>query len=375
MIVGGLGPRGVVSAASYQARRFGVGSAMPMATARRRCPHAVFLPPDGAEYSRVSKAVMALFAEYTPTVEALSVDEAFLDVSGARQLFGSPKQIAAQIRRRVAAAHGITCSVGVAANKFVAKLASTQAKPNGMAVVPAQRVREFLHPLPISVLWGVGDKTAATLRRLGIRTVADVAAADLGGLERSLGRAAAVHLNQLAHGVDPRSVETTRADKSVGAETTFDVDVADVSALLNTTLRLCQKVAARARKAAVMGRTVSVKIRFADFVTVTRAKTLAEPTDVAHELFAVSGELIKAHVTGPVRLIGVRLEGLHDAASGAWQPTLGAPAQGWRELERTVDDVADRFGSGSVRPASLIEPNGAGDVESAGSRRRPGGSG
>ncbi|MGH8794389.1 MAG: DNA polymerase IV, partial [Stackebrandtia sp.] len=344
----------------------GVNSAMPMAVARRRCPQAAFLHPDGREYSRVSKAVMAIFAEYTPLVEALSVDEAFLDVSGARALFGPPAAVAAAIRRRVADAHGITCTVGIAPNKFVAKLASTQAKPDGLAVVPADKVLDFLHPLPISVLWGVGDKTAAVLGRLGMRTVADVARAGRRRLEASVGKASAAHLDALANGRDARAVESTRVDKSIGAEVTFDADVDDREELLRTTLRLSQKVAARARKAGVAGRTVSVKIRYADFATVTRAKTLLEPIDVAQELYTVAAELIKANVSGPVRLIGVRLEGLGAAGDGAWQPTLGAPERGWREIERTVDGLSARYGSSVVRPASLLDPNGQASRHAAG---------
>lgn len=355
IIVGGLGPRGVVSAASYEARPFGVNSAMPMAVARKRCPHAVFLHPDGGEYSRVSKAVMAIFGEYTPLVEPLSVDEAFLDVSGARRMFGSPKQVAAAIRRKVLAEHGITCTVGVASNKFIAKLASTQAKPDGLAVVPADKVLGFLHPLPISALWGVGEKTAAVLSRLGMRTVADIARAPRARLEATVGKASAAHLHALSHGIDARSVEVTRVDKSVGAEVTFDVDVADPVELRKTVLRLSQKVAARARKATVVGRTVVVKIRFSDFATVTRSRTLTEPTDVAQELYSVAAELVSANATGPVRLVGVRLEGLMDAHGQAYQPLLGAPEHGWRDVERTVDSLSDRFGSRIVRPASLVD--------------------
>ncbi|MGH8878462.1 MAG: DNA polymerase IV [Stackebrandtia sp.] len=355
VVVGGLGPRGVVSAASYEARPYGVNSAMPMAVARKRCPHAVFLHPDGREYSRVSKSVMAIFAEYTPLVEKLSVDEAFLDVGGSARLFGSARAIAAEIRRRVADAHDITCTVGVAATKFIAKLASTQAKPDGLAVVPHGKILDFLHPLPISALWGVGEKTAAVLNRLGLRTVADIARASVRQLESSVGKASAAHLHALANGHDPRGVETTRVDKSVGAEVTFDIDIADPGALRQTVLKLSRQVAARARKAEVTGRTVSVKIRFADFTTVTRARTLPEPTDVARELYTVAAELVNAHATGPVRLVGVRLEGLLSSGGRGWQPTLGSPEHGWRDVERTIDSLSDRYGSRIVRPASLLE--------------------
>jgi DNA polymerase-4 len=355
IIVGGLGPRGVVSAASYEARPYGVNSAMPMAVARNRCPHAVFLHPDGAAYSRVSKAVMAIFAQYTPLVEPLSVDEAFLDVSGARRLFGSPADIAAAIRAEVAAEHGITCTVGIASTKFIAKLASTQAKPDGLAIVPAAKSLDFLHPLPIAALWGVGEKTATVLKRLGMRTVADIARASRTQLETTIGKAAAAHLHALANGVDPRVVESSKVDKSVGAEVTFDTDVSDMPQLMNTVLRLSQKVAARARKAEVTGRTVAVKIRMSDFVTLSRSRTLREPTDVAHDLYDIAAELVRDNVSGPVRLLGVRLEGLTDSRGKPYQPQLGAPEHGWREVERTVDDLSARFGSRIVGPASLMD--------------------
>ncbi|ADD44563.1 DNA polymerase IV [Stackebrandtia nassauensis] len=355
VVVGGLGPRGVVSAASYEARPYGVNSAMPMAVARKRCPHAVFLHPDGREYSRVSKSVMAIFAEYTPLVEKLSVDEAFLDVGGSARLFGSARAIAAEIRTRVHAEHGITCTVGVAATKFIAKLASTQAKPDGLAVVPRDRILGFLHPLPITALWGVGEKTAAVLRRLGLETVADIAHATQRQLESAVGKASSAHLYALANGLDPRSVETTRVDKSVSAEVTFDADVADADELRKTVLRLSRQVAARARKAAVTGRTVAVKIRYSDFTTLSRSRTLIEPTDLAKEVYTVAAELVTANVTRPVRLIGVRLEGLADSGGRGWQPTLDSPEHGWRDVERAIDTLSDRYGSRIVRPASLLE--------------------
>ncbi|GAA4924985.1 DNA polymerase-4 [Stackebrandtia albiflava] len=368
VIVGGLGNRGVVSAANYRAREFGVNSAMPMVVARRRCPQGVYLPPDFTAYSRVSKAVMAVFAEYTPKVEPLSVDEAFLDVSGSGRLFGSASSIAAEIRRRVSADHGITCTVGVAATKFIAKLASTQAKPDGLAVVPVAGVLKFLHPLPVSALWGVGEKTAAGLARLGLRTVGEIAQVPPERLRATVGRAAAAHLHELAWGRDPRRVEVTRVDKSVGAEVTFETDVAAPEELARAVLALAQKVAARARRAGVAGRTVAVKIRYGDFTTLNRSRTLPEATDVGRDLYRVAMELVTATVTAPVRLIGVRLEGLSPAGDGWYQPRLGEPEHGWRDLERTVDDLTARFGGGVVTPASLLGPDDT--PEPKGGRRR-----
>ena len=356
VIVGGLGNRGVVSAASYEARRFGVNSAIPMAVARKRCPHGVYLSPDFTEYSRISKAVMAVFASYTPNIEQLSVDEAFLDVSGARRLFGTPKRIATRIRRTVHAEHDLTCTVGVGPNKFIAKLASTQAKPDGLAVVPAGKVLDFLHPLPVSALWGVGEKTARTLERLGLRTVGDLAALPLARLRSAVGRASSEHLHALAWGRDARPVETDRIEKSVGAETTFEHDVADIDEVVRVVLGLSHKVAGRARRAGVRGRTVSVKIRYGDFATRNRSRTLIESTDTGHDIYTVAAELVRANVTAPVRLIGVRLEGLNRGGGDAYQPQLGERPHGWRDVERTVDDLAERFGRGIVRPASLIDP-------------------
>lgn len=354
VIVGGLGARGVVSAASYEARVYGVNSAMPMAVARKRCPHAEFIAPDGAEYSRISKAVMEIFTSYTPQVEPLSIDEAFLDVSGARRLFGSAKQIARQIRAEVAEQHSITCTVGIASTKFVAKLASTHAKPDGLAVVPADEVLTFLHPLPISALWGVGEKTAKVIERLGLRTVADIAQAPLPRLERSLGKATAQHLRALAHGRDHRTVDTTRVEKSISAETTFDVDIDDVSQVCTAALALSRKVAARSRKASLMGYTITVKLRSRDFSTKTRSRTLTEATDVAQEIYSVAAQLVRDNVTSPIRLVGVRLGGLVDARSHAFQPTLDSGRADWRELERTIDGLHTRFGRDAVSVARLV---------------------
>src|SRR3954452_284603 len=225
VVVGGVGPRGVVSSASYEAREYGVRSAMPAMRARALCPHAVFLPPDFAEYSAASEAVMAIFRDVTPLVEPLSLDEAFLDVAGAQRLLGRPAVIARAIRDRVVEDQQLTCSVGVASSKFVAKLGSTRAKPDGMTVVPAGQVLDFLHPLPVDALWGVGERAAETLHRLGLNTVGDLARAPVGMLRGGLGDASAVHLHELSWGRDPRRVTSEREDKSIGAEMTFDTDV------------------------------------------------------------------------------------------------------------------------------------------------------
>ncbi len=355
VVVGGVGPRGVVSSASYEARRYGVRSAMPTARARALCRHAVFLPPDFARYSAASRAVMQIFREVTPLIEPLSLDEAFLDVAGARRLLGRPAEIAAAIRARVAAEQGITCSVGVAPTKFVAKLGSTRAKPDGLIVVPAGRVLEFLHPLPVAALWGVGERAAEVLARLGLRTVGDVAHAPPAMIRSALGEAAAAHLVELARGRDPRRVTPEQVEKSIGAETTFDTDIADPDALRRTLLALSDKVGVRLRRAGQVGRTVSIKVRLTDFRTLTRSRTLATATDVAREIFDTAWDLFRILSPGQrVRLLGVRMENLSDERSTFRQPTLGAPERGWREAEAAADAAAARFGRSVVRPASLL---------------------
>ena len=354
VLVGGTAGRGVVSAASYEARRYGVNSAMPMSLALQRCPNAVVLRGDYASYTEYSRRVMHIFEEVTPLVEKLSIDEAFLDVSGARRLHGSPAEIAWRLRRRVHDETGLTCSVGVAATKFVAKVASSRAKPDGMLVVPADRTLEFLHPLPVSALWGVGKVTEESLTRLGLRTVGDVAAMPADALERALGPALAAKLAHLSMGIDARDVVTGREEKSIGHEVTFGYDLTDLEQLRRELLRLSDDVAVRLRRAGVVGRTVVLKLRYGDFRTVTRSRTLGEPTDVARRIYdeasAALGEL--AGDGARIRLIGVRAEQLRPSGSGAM---LWDPDEEWREAERTIDEVTARFGRGAVRPASLVK--------------------
>ena len=354
VLVGGTAGRGVVSAASYEARRYGVNSAMPMSLALQRCPNAVVLRGDYASYTEYSRRVMHIFEEVTPLVEKLSIDEAFLDVSGARRLHGSPAEIAWGLRRRVYDETGLTCSVGVAATKFVAKVASSRAKPDGMLVVPADRTLEFLHPLPVSALWGVGKVTEESLTRIGLRTVGDVAAMPADALARALGPALAAKLAHLSMGVDARDVVTGREEKSIGHEVTFGYDLTDLEQLRRELLRLSDDVAVRLRRAGVVGRTVVLKLRYGDFRTVTRSRTLGEPTDVARRIYdeasAALGEL--AGDGARIRLIGVRAEQLRPSGTGAM---LWDPDEEWREAERTIDEVTARFGRGAVRPASLVK--------------------
>lgn len=359
VVVGGTGPRGVVSSASYEARAFGVHSAMPMARARALCPPAVVLPPDFTAYSAASAAVMRIFTDTTPLVEPLSLDEAFLDVGGAARLLGRPATIAAAIRARIFEELGLTCSVGVAPTKFVAKLGSTRAKPDGVIVVVRDRVLEFLHPLPVEALWGVGERAAQALRRLGLATVGDLAQAPVGMLRGALGEAAAVQLHELSWGRDPRRVTPDQVEKSIGAETTFDTDVSETGQLRRVMLALSGKVGRRMRQTGVTGRTVSIKVRLVDFRTVNRSRTLPGATDVAREIFETAWALFGAlYPDGPppVRLIGVRVEGLVSAEGAPRQVALGTPERGWREAEAAVDAAAERFGRAMVRPASLLDP-------------------
>jgi DNA polymerase IV len=359
VVVGGTGPRGVVSAASYEAREYGVHSAMPMTRARRLCPTAVVLPPDHEKYARVSAAVMELFQSITPLVEPLALDEAFLDVAGAVRRLGRPAEIGAMIRERVAEQQGITCSVGVATTKFVAKLASTRCKPNGLMVVPAAEVVPFLHALPVAALWGVGERTEEILvDRLGLRTVGDIAHTPATTLCRELGGAVGAHLHGLAWGRDERSVTPSAPDKSIGAEETFDADIDDPTVILRELLRLSERTAARLRASGNAGRTVVVKLRKADFTTITRSRTLREATDVSKEIYATAGALYAAADLGRarLRLVGVRVENLVSAEELSHQLALGEREVGWREAERAIDQVTRRFGAGAVRPAELVRP-------------------
>ena len=357
VIIGGGGNRGVVLSATYEARAFGVAAAMPMARARRLCPQATVVQPDYARYERISRAVMALFASITPVVEPLSMDEAFLDVAGSRRRLGGPTAIAQQVRDTIADEQGITCSVGVASTKFIAKLASGLAKPDGLLVVPEAEVVGFLHQLPTGALWGVGERTEEALGRLGLRTVADIAHTPLATLRRALGDNSGAHLHALAWGRDTRAVVPTRRERSIGADETFAHDIDDPAVIHRHLLKLSDRTAARVRAAGMVGRTITIKVRFADFTTITRSRTLRDPTDVSREVYAVARALFDnlGLQRARLRLVGVRMEGLVDAARAPVQGLLDAPEHGWRDADRAVDRASARFGAGAVRPASLVE--------------------
>jgi DNA polymerase IV len=368
VVVGGLGPRGVVLSATYEARAFGVRSAMPVGRARRLCPQAVFIPPRHRVYGTVSREVMAIFRAVTPAVEPLSLDEAFLDVSGAKRRLGAPKAIAELIRQQVREQQSITCSVGVAPVKFVAKIASARCKPDGLLVVPAGGLLDFLHPLPVGALWGVGGRAEEVLGRLGLRTIGDIAHVPEDTLRRELGVAGA-HLHALAWGRDERSVIQQREEKSVGAEETFPADVDDPDVIRKELLRLSGRTAQALRAAGCVARTVTVKLRLASFKTITRSRTLHEPTDVAREIYTAACALYEASGLDDrarLRLVGVRAAGLRPATGAARQLAFGDRQAGWREAEQALDRIAGRFGTDTVRPAALF---GSSQDTSAGASR------
>jgi DNA polymerase-4 len=340
--------------ASYEARAFGVRSAMPSVRARRLCPDLVFVPPDFGRYQAESERVMAIFVSFTPLVEPLSLDEAFLDVSGAVRMFGSPEQIAARIRERVRSERSLSCSVGVAPTKFLAKLGSAKAKPDGICVIRSDAIRSFLDPLPVEDLWGVGEQTAAALGRLGARTVADLLALPDGVLARALGPGPAAHLLALARGIDDRRVVPHEPAKQISAEETFERDLDAEADVHREILSLSERVAGRLRSSQVTARTVTLKVRFASFRTVTRSRTLEAPVDSAATLAAVAKDLYQRMrlVRPRIRLLGVAATGLI-AGPSSEQLELGERPDRWRHADRAMDTLRERFGDDAVDRAAL----------------------
>jgi len=363
VIIGG-GWRSVVLSATYPARAFGVCSGMPMAKARRLCPQATVLAPDHEQYTRVSEAVMAVFAEVTPLMQPVSMEEAFLDVSRAGRRIGSPARIAAWIKDTVADEQGIPCSVGGAQTKAVAKMASRAAKPDGVRMVPPHDVVSFLHPLPVGALWGVGEATETELRRFGLHTVADIAHLPVATLARIVGQAQAQRLSTLVWGGDTSEVVTpTPVERSVGSSQTFAHDVDDPVELHRHLLRLSERTTTRLRHASMMARTVVLTVRFSDFTTITRSRTMNRPTDVTRDVYATASRSYEALGLQRVRvrLLGVRVEGLSPRELTPVQARLDEPLRGWREAEHAVDRVASRFGTRTVQPASLLLAERRGD--------------
>jgi len=353
--------RSVVSSASYEARRFGVRSAMPIARAKQLCPQLVLIDPHFEKYRAASKQVMQIFHEFTPLVEPLSIDEAFLDVAGSVRLFGQPAEIARQLRARVRQRTGLPASVGLAATKHVAKLASQRAKPDGILEIEPERTLEFLHPLPIEAIWGVGGATAKSLHNRAIHTVGDLAREPLASLNRIVGATSAQKLHDLSHGRDAREVETQRVEKSIGHEETFAVDERSRQVLERELLRLATRTGERLRQHELEARTIAIKVRYDDFQTLSRSRTLHEATNATQRIYQTARELFTslgaAHDGGPVRpvrLIGVRAEQLMRAGSDT--TALWSENEEWRALDQAVDEVKGKFGRDGLTSARLLAP-------------------
>jgi DNA polymerase-4 len=367
VVVGGDGARGVVAAASYEARSYGVHSAMPSTRAKRLCPSAVFLRGRHGRYSEVSKQVFDLFRTVTPLVEGLSLDEAFLDVAGARRLLGQAPGIAWRLRRLIADELGLSCSVGVAPRKLTAKLASEAAKPRpgrtgpvpgpGVVVVRPEDELVFLHRHPVGALWGVGPATRRRLDRFAVRTVGDLAALPVDTLVGALGEAHGRHLHDLAWARDERPVVTSTAPKSVGHEETFARDHASSEWLGREVVRMADAVAGRLRRAGLSGRTVVLKVRFADFRTITRSATVPQPIDGGRAIAAVAKRLLDGVDASPgVRLLGVSVSGL--SAGGGQLSLEDGGAGSWSAATGAVDAIRDRYGDDAIVPAALAGPSG-----------------
>ena len=355
IIVGHPGERSVVLSASYECRALGVKSAMPMSIAMRMAPHAIVIEPSQGLYSMYSAKIMEIFREVTPLVEQLSVDEAFLDVTGSMRRLGPPEKIGQMIRARLRSELGLPASVGIASSKFVAKVASTGAKPDGMLVIRPEQTLAYLHTLPVGALWGVGAKTETVLREMGVTTVAQLAQTPQNTLSRRLG-ATGVHLHNLAWGLDDREVETEREEKSIGAEETFAIDLWDEEELRREILHLAHRVGARLRAAGKVAGVVALKVRYADFSTISRSRTLPVPSNGATDLVAAAEGLLEKLGPRPqaVRLVGIRAEKLGDAGGGM-QLSIDPREEHWRQTEVTMDLIRSRFPAGALRPASLLD--------------------
>ncbi|GAA5227392.1 DNA polymerase IV [Paeniglutamicibacter antarcticus] len=355
VIVGNPGERSVVLSASYDCRALGVKSAMPMAMAVRLAPRAVVIEPTHSLYVAYSARIMAIFSEFTPLVEQVSVDEAFLDVTGSIRRLGPPEAIGQMIRERLRSELALPASVGVAASKFVAKVASTRAKPDGMLVIRPEQTLSYLHTLPVDALWGVGAKTALVLREMGITTVAQLAHTPQNTLSRRLG-ATGNHLFDLAWGRDDRPVETEREEKSIGAEETFAIDIWDDAMLRREILHLGHRVATRLRQSDKIAGVVALKLRYSDFSTLSRSRTLPVPSNSAGDLVSAAEALLAKLGSRPqaVRLVGIRAEKLSDAGGGM-QLSIDPRDDNWRQTEEAMDMIRSRFPAGALKPASLLE--------------------
>jgi DNA polymerase-4 len=347
LLIGHDGPRGVVATASYEARRFGCHSAQPMAIARRLCPQAIILSARGGRYEEVSERMFALLEEFSPQIEPLSIDEAFLDLAGTERALGEPESVARRLKERIRSELELTASVGLAANKFLAKLASDMDKPDGLTVIGPGDVDRILPPLPVTRLWGVGPATAERLRRLGVRTIGDLRRWPDERFEEHFG-ADGRRYRDLAWGVDDRPVVPDREARSISHERTFETDVAEVDEVRRVLLDQVEQVARRVRKHGLKAGGVSVKIRFGDFQTITRSRTLDHPTDATAELWRAAASLLDAWPFRPVRLIGMAAERMSRAAGQL--PLFAEPGSDrQRRLDTVTDRINARFGTRAIR--------------------------
>jgi DNA polymerase-4 len=354
VIVGGS-PRGVVLSATYEARARGIRSGMSSTQARRLAPQATFLSPDFDSYAAVSKAIVAVFGSVTSVVESASIDEAYLDLTGSLRMLGSAVSIGEHIRAVVADEQQITCSVGIGSTKFIAKVASKAAKPDGLVEVPPDGIVDFLHPLPVEAMWGVGRSTTEKLHRFGILTVADLAHTPRGALRASFGPHASGLLHELAWGRDGRRVVPLEPERSVGSQQTFRHDSDEPEVIRRELLRMADRTASRMRKQRMLGRTVTISVRFADFTELTRSSTFSTPTDVTGEIYAQAVGLYERLELGRARIrrVGVRMEHLVEAGKAYTQPRLTDPERGWREAEEAADAAVRKFGPAAVQRAVL----------------------
>ncbi|MGD8355437.1 MAG: DNA polymerase IV [Methyloceanibacter sp.] len=358
ILVGPRSHRGVVLTASYEARPYRVGSAMPMAKARRLCPDAVIVPPRFDRYQDVSRTVMSVFATFSPDVEALSLDEAFLDMTGAEQLFGDPEAMGRRLKDAVCdATGGLTVSVGLSSTKYVAKVASSYLKPDGLTIVPPEQAKAWLAPLPVSRLWGAGPKTQERLHDLGLQTIADVADADPKFLLKKLGKPGLL-FHSLAHAKDPRAVTGHRGGKSIGSEHTLDTDISDVEEIKRHLRRSAENIGRRLRRKGTQAFGVSVKLKTADFQLLSRQRRLNEATDVTETIYSVGVELLKAFdPRGPFRLIGMAAYDLVSTEDKTQLDLFGGSAR-QRQLDAAIDDLSERYGANIVhRGNDLTTPS------------------
>jgi DNA polymerase-4 len=362
VIVGGTPEgRGVVSAANYEARRYGVHSAMPAARAKRMCPHAIFLRPRMEHYADVSRQIQEIFHRYTPLVEPLSLDEAFLDVTASESLFGTTEVIGRKIKDQILQGLGLVASVGVAPNKFLAKVASDLDKPDGFVIVDPERIQQFLDPLPIGRLWGVGPVTQEVFKRLGVRTIFDVRRLPRQTLQRHFGDHGR-HLWELSRGMDQRRVIPDREAKSISHETTFAEDIDDTEVLREWVIELTEQVARRLRRNGLCGRTVQLKVRFSDFKTITRSTTLPHATNSTHQIWQAASQMLATRLPVEhlaVRLLGVGVSGFGSSKRNQLSLFTDESQVAQSSLDEAADEIRERFGSGSIGRASGLGRRGS----------------